>query len=173
MTGRHLIAVIAVLGSFALASGCGGGSDSGTAADSGTGSSSAAEERASAVEERAKVGVSKSEFIDQANALCAKDSAETQVQGKKIFHEVYSEPQAVAARRTVNGAILPGFEAELQDLKTLNVPKDGEADVVAFYAALEEMLEELKRNPEAHDFYPYTKAEKLAAKAGLTACGHP
>jgi len=172
MTGRHPIAAIAVLASLALVVGCGGGDDGATAGNGGQGSTSE-EGTTSATQERSTAGVSKQEFIDQANALCAKDSAETKIKSRKIFKEVFKKPQAVAAERMVEGAILPGFEGELEDLKTLNVPEDGGNEVKAFYIALEKMLAELRKNPEAQNFYPYTEAEDLATKAGLTSCGHP
>jgi hypothetical protein len=73
----------------------------------------------------------------------------------------------------VNQVVIPAFEGELRDLKALNIPPGDGRDVSAIYAAIEEMIDEVRANPTAQGFYPYTKAEKLAAKYGLTACGHP
>lgn len=143
------------------ATGCGdddnGGGGSATADNGDTGS----------------VQAQREEFIDQANSLCAKRSAELAVKGKQAFKEVYSKPEAVGAKKIAEDVVIPVFEAELEDLKTLQIPPQDGKQVAAIYEAIEDMIAEVKKNPKAKNFYPYTKAEKLAKQYGLTACGHP
>lgn len=179
MRGCRFIAVFIVLFGLTFAVGCGGDdSDDGgstTAAGSTNGASDDAGDDGSsdAVSTTPGTGFSKEEYLDQANSLCAKHSAELKVKGRQVFKEVFKKPEPVAAKVMAQQAVIPTMEAELRDLKTLNVPTGDGDQVSAIYAAIEEIYERLKRDPTYGDFYPYTKAEKLAAAYGLTACGHP
>jgi hypothetical protein len=147
------------LAALLLVAGCGGDDESG-------GDASVAGSTASA-------GVSKSEFIDQANSLCAKRSAELKVKGRRVFKEVFTKPEPIAAKAMTTKVIIPVFEGELRDLKTLNVPPNDGEKVSAIYKAIEDMIARIKKNPQAEGFYPYKEAEKLSAEYGITACGHP
>jgi hypothetical protein len=161
MQMRYLLIAVASAG-LAVA-GCGSDADGGSSAVGSAASATSAND----------AGASRQEFIDQANSLCAKRSAELAVKGKRAFKDLYDEPEAVGARKMANRVVIPVFEGELEDLKTLTIPpRDGQR-VAAIYEAIEEMIQEVKADPLAQDFYPYTKAEKLAADYGLTACGHP
>jgi hypothetical protein len=159
MRGRlFLVIVVGLLGLIAVA-GC-GGDDDGDSATAGNG-------------DTGSVQAQREEFIDQANSLCAKRSAELAVKGKRVFAKVYDEPEGVAARKMAEKVVLPVFEGELEDLKTLTIPPQDGRQVAAVYEAIEEMIEEVKANPTVQNFYPYTKAEKLAKQYGISACGHP
>jgi hypothetical protein len=162
MQGRRLIilALFALMGLSAVA-GCGGddGDDSATAGNGDAGGGT--------------VEAQREEFIDQANSLCAKRSAELAVKGKQAFKEVYSKPEAVAAKELAEDVVIPIFEGELRDLKTLTIPPQDGKEVAAIYEAIEEMIEEIKADPATNEFYPYTRAEKLAQRYGINACGHP
>jgi hypothetical protein len=185
MRARYLLIAIAASAGLALATGCGDDAEGGSSAagDSAGASENAGAENAGAENTGAEntgadtsesTGiVSKEEFIDQANSLCAKRSAEVKVKGRRTFKKVFSEPEAVAAKKMANQVIIPTFEGELRDLKTLNIPAGDDEQISAIYGAIEAMVGELKADPTVQGFYPYTKAEKLAAEYGLTACGHP
>ena len=161
MRGRPLLVILVALMGLIAAAGC-GGDDNGDSATAGNGDGDAG-----------SVQAQREEFIDQANSLCAKRSAELAVKGKKTFKEVFSKPEAVGAKRIAEEVVIPVFEGELEDLKTLTIPPQDGKQVAAIYEAIEEMIAEVKKNPKAQEFYPYTKAEKLAKQYGLTACGHP
>jgi hypothetical protein len=163
MGGSRVVSTVAVVLGLVVAAGC-GSDDRESSSVTGTTASAA---------ENAAAGVSKEEFIDQANSLCAGRSAEVKVKGRRVFKEVFNEPEAVAAKRMATEVIIPTFEGELRDLKTLNIPPNDGDRLRAIYAALEKMISDLKADPTVNGFYPYTEVEKLAAKYGLTACGHP
>jgi hypothetical protein len=178
MRGCRFIAVLIVLFGLAFAVGCGGDEDDGGSSAAATSTDGAngdagSESGGDAVSTTPGTGFSKEEFVDQANALCAKNSAELKVKGRQTFKKVFSKPEKVAAEAMAQQVIIPAMEAELRDLKTLNVPTGDENQIYAIYAAIEEIYERLKKDATWGDFYPYTKAENLAASYGLTACGHP
>jgi hypothetical protein len=162
---RFIIALIATAALVVIA-GCGGGDDgnSGGGDTGGTASNASGE---------GEVLVTKSEFLDQANSVCARRSAEVKVKGQKLFKEVYSKPEAVAAKRMANEVIAPVFEGEVKDLKALNIPPGDGDEIATIYAAIEDIAKQVRTDPTADEFYPYKEAEKLAADYGLTACGHP
>ncbi len=162
MWGRYFIAIAVVLGALVSVVGC--GDDGG---DGGEGNA------ATAANGRPASGVTKSEYIDQANSLCAKRTAELAIKSKRAFKKVFSKPEKVAAKQLAKEAVIPVFEGELRDLKTLSIPSEGEQQVAAIYEAIEDFIAELKADPTAQEFYPYTKAEKLAKQYGISACAHP
>ena len=181
MRARYLLIAIAASAGLALATGCGDDAEGGPSAagdsagaNAGAGASETAGAENAGADTSENTGiVSKEEFIDQANSLCAKRSAEVKVKGRRTFKKVFNEPEAVAAKKMANQVIIPTFEGELRDLKTLNIPAGDGEQISAIHGAIEAMVGELKADPTVQGFYPYTKAEKLAAEYGLTACGHP
>jgi hypothetical protein len=175
MRGCRFITVLIVLFGLAFAVGCGGDDNDGGASAAATSADggSESEDGDDAISTTPGTGFSKEEYVDQANALCATHSAELKVKGQKTFKKVFSKPEKVAAAVMAKEVVIPSMEAELRDLKALNVPTGDEAQISAIYAAIEEIPQQLKRDPTWGDFYPYTKAEDLAAAYGLTACGHP
>ena len=164
MQGCRFIVALILLAGVAVIAGCGGGDSD---ASGGGGST------VDAASTPPGDGFSKAEYIDQANAVCAARSAEVKVKGQRLFKQIFRDPQPVAAKKMADQVIIPGFEGELNDLLALNVPTEGGNQVSAIYAAIRHMVNELKKDPTWGEFYPYTKAETLAAKYGLTACGHP
>lgn len=174
MRARYLLIAIAVSAGLALAAGCGDDDEGGSPARDETANTSETAGTSESASTTESTGiVSKEEFLDQANSVCAKRSAEVKVKGQRLFKKIFNDPEAVAARKMTQQVIIPTFEGEVRDLKALNIPAGDGQEVAAIYGAIEEMVEEIKVNPSAQGFYPYTKAEKLAAEYGLTACGHP
>jgi len=179
MRGSRFIAILIVLFGLAFAVGCGGGdsddggSNAAATSTEGANGDSGSEDGGDTVSTTPGTGFSKQEYLDQANSLCAQRSAELKVKGRKTFKKVFSKPEKVAAEAMAQQVVIPTMEAELRDLKTLNVPTGDDDQINAIYAAIEEIYERLKKDATWGDFYPYTKAEKMAAAYGLTACGHP
>jgi hypothetical protein len=181
MRGRHSIAVVIGLVGLILIVGCGGddanetsapangptATEASTATDGDSGASAADGD------ETGVPVISKEEFIAQGNALCAKRSAELAVDGQRVFKEVRNKPNPVSARALVDKVIVPTFESELSDLRALDPPPADSDEVYAIFEAIEEMIDKVKDDPSTQNYYPYKKAERLAAAYGLTACGHP
>lgn len=169
MLGRALVAAIAVIFGLAPLAGCGGADgDTGDTPSSNTEAKAANTNTKSTTEE-----VEKEEFIAQGNAICAKRTASIAVKGQKVFKENYSKPSEVGAKAIANEVIIPNFEQEIRELNALSPPPGDSDQIYAIYDAIEEVIDGLKANPEGQNFYPYKKAESLAAAYGLTACGHP
>lgn len=121
-------------------------------------------------------GPSKSEYIEEADAICARSDAETD----KIFEDAFEDPEkpqpdeAQAALRKG----LPVVNEALEDIKELEKPKDDEEELEKWIAATEAgitTLEEASKTPEtsltALVGEPFAESEKLADAYGMKTCG--
>lgn len=79
----------------------------------------------------------------------------------------------------VDDVIVPGFEAEVRELRELQPPVGDTHQVEGVLAAIEQTVDRLRKAPPIgpnSSFkanHPYRPAEEIAADYGLTACGHP
>ncbi len=165
---RYFVATIVVLAALIGAAGCGSDAD-----DGGSSANATAANGNSSSDGSSGSDATKSDFVDQANALCKKRQAELKTKNERVFSEVYSKPEEIAAKELIDKVVIPIFEDELRDLESLSIPPEDNRQVTAIYKAIDDMIIELKADPTARGFYPYTKAEKLAKQYGLTECGHP
>jgi PAB1-binding protein PBP1 len=110
---------------LALGVGCGGGGDSPT--------------------------VSKAEFTQQANAICAKrkkewqtsiDSYEKQVKEKKAFTDV--KAQTEIAQNLLDESMLPAMQDQLQSLEDLGAPDGSEEQVEKWLNTLAKTVKEVE-----------------------------
>lgn len=111
------------------------------------------------------------DFLSEANAACEKRMAELRSKGKRLLDAYYTKP--LPARAMAEKVVIPAFEAELRDLEALEAPPQNRRGAEAVESAIRRMIARLEANPKAGNFYPYTEAEKIAAKHGLAACGQP
>jgi hypothetical protein len=151
MRGRYLIAAAIALFAIALAAGCGGDDDSSASAEN-----------------------PKAEFVKSANAVCKKTIAEIQAGGSKIYNEFGGAGEEKEfAERVIEKILVPGFEEQIQKIRSLEIPTGDEAQVNAIFTAMRKFMRQLESHPAAEEFYPYRKAEALADRYGLTFCARP
>ncbi|HYP56306.1 MAG TPA: hypothetical protein VEQ41_08430 [Solirubrobacterales bacterium] len=185
MRGRLLIATAVALIGLVFAVGCGDDEDStanssggDTAAETTGGGSdttdggSDGESGSDAESEGEGDGSAKSEFVVQANGVCAKRVAEMQLKGQKVFKKIFNDPGPVAAKKLAKAVIVPVLTRELQELKALPQPPEDSKELDAFYAELERIIEYFSGSPDPGT-YPYNKAENIAARYGIDKCGTP
>lgn len=180
---RLLLALAAVAGILAFAVGCGGDDSDATSSPPDTTASEPVGNNATNGDSQSggpqsgpgqkPATTPEDKFVAKANAVCEKRSAEVQKQGKKVFQEYFSKSSEAGARAMANRVIIPVFEKELRDLQGLNPPPESARGLEELQAAIRRMIDQLKEDPTAKEFYPYTEAEKIGDKHGLTACGQP
>jgi hypothetical protein len=156
---KRLIALLAGVMAIAIvAAGCGSSSDSTT--------------------DTTVVVLTKTEFIKQGDAICAKGSealsqeAEDFAKENNIDTEKPTKKQQEEVIETVVG---PALQAQADELSELGAP-DGEEDkTTAIVEALESGAEELEDNPGAllgsGGKSPLDKANELANEFGFKQCG--
>lgn len=173
-----LAAIIATAICALAVLGCGGSSSSAdqTAGDGGSSKAAASSETNSTL--------TKSEFLKQANAVCA--NVEKEVQGKvaaylkskgiKEIGEGKSPDEAEAQQSEVVEKFgLPALRKQQTEIEALGPPSQDEAQVKAYLAALEEGIEEGERKPAlvySSSLKALAASDKIAAELGLKACSN-
>lgn len=159
MRPRLLIPLVAIAAGLILA-GCGGGDSSST-----TGASGASGDQGAAL--------SKSEFLAQGNAICAKGSKETNAAAKKIFTQSQAPSQA-AQEKFVTDTVGPTVQTEIDGIEALTPPSGDEDQVKAITDAAQSALDKVKADPslvtEQGGSDPFAQANKLAKAYGLDQC---
>lgn len=148
-------------GAFLLVAGCGGDNDD----PSGLSSTPPASK-------------TKAEFVDAANAICAEKGSAMQKKTLQILKGAQGTSNR-AQLQAIDTAIVPNLEAEVDELRALTPPVGHEARVERILSAIEDTVDQL-RNAKPVDAdstfeenHPYRPGEQIAARYGLTACGHP
>jgi hypothetical protein len=167
-----LVAAIAV-----LVGGCGGGSDStGTA---GTGGGAEAKSGNGSAAEAAS-SLSKSEFVEKADAICNRDKRQGLAEMSTYVKEKGAEsasPQAKIAllREALQAVFLPKVQDQIDEIRALGAPQGDEQEVEAFLAALQEGLDAASKaaTPTNALFgQSFKRSGELARAYGLTACAY-
>jgi hypothetical protein len=137
-TVMSLAAVVALTG--ALASGCGGGGD----------------------------GLSKSDYIKQADAICAKDSKKLNAASRKFG----SKPTQRQLNHYVTANFVPTIEDQIKELRRLEAPNSDQAKLTKIYDEVDRGLRKLKTQPQLlTKGNPFKKANQGAQAYGLKVCG--
>jgi hypothetical protein len=137
-----------------VAAGCGGGSGSSTAS------------------------ISKAEFEKQGNAICAQGEKRIQQEARKYAkeHHLQQKPTTAQFTEIAETIVIPGIQQQLDELRALGAPAGEESQVKETFAAVEEGLEEIKKEPakviQPEGSIPaFAKANKMARGLGLETCG--
>jgi hypothetical protein len=113
--------------------------------------------------------LTKSEFLKQGNAICAKGNKEiNQAQGDLGPQSSQADIEAF-----VTDTIIPSIQGQVDDLRALTPPAGDEQTVDEILTAAEDGLAKAKQDPASltGGGDPFAKANKLATDYGLTACG--
>jgi len=120
--------------------------------------------------------IPKAEFVKRANAICRSTL-------EKITSEVFpvleksvdksEDAKAAAEASLVPTVLVPGLQAEIDEIRALGVPSGDEEQVEAFLGAVQEIVDQGKADPESlgsSAVEPYAEAAALADKYGLISC---
>jgi hypothetical protein len=123
-------------------------------------------------------GLSKSEFVRQANAICEKRKKQSLAKMAAYVkeHKSGSEPANPALIvEAVKAVFLPGVQTQVDEIRALGAPPGDEAKVEAFLAALEEGVEdatEASGAPGAAFGQSFKRSAELAREYGLDGCAY-
>jgi hypothetical protein len=121
--------------------------------------------------------LTKAQFIKRADAICEqtekRQEAGLQAYAKRQGHTTSLSEEAVQ-EKVVLEVGLPPVERQLEELRQLSVPSDGEETVGAILAALEKAIIKAKADPHSMlepSANPFNGSEALARSYGLKTCG--
>jgi hypothetical protein len=153
---RASLAVLAALVALAaIVAGCGSDDDSDTTAS-----------------------LTKTEFIKQADAICAKSEKQVSTEFEDFAKEndipLDKEPSEEQSEELVEEVLIPSVQDQADGIRDLGLPSGDEDRVEAMLDALDEAIEEAEDDPAAlfaSGSDPFAKANKLASDYGLEVCG--
>jgi hypothetical protein len=149
----------ALLTAGLIGAGCGGGDDTTTAsgASGATGAQGAA--------------LTKTEFVAQANAICAKGNKAIDQAAKQTFGN--SRPSGSQLNQFATETLIPNVQDQIDEVKALPPPSGDEAQVSEILTAAQGALDKIKADPAlltGSGPSPFASANKLAKEYGLTEC---
>ena len=153
-----LVLLIVVLGS----AGCGSSSTSSTGATTGASAAGSTSTAGSS-----STGITKSEFLAKANAICVQGNAVIEPARAKLgLH-----PNEQEVTPVVLTVVAPAIQNEINALKALGAPAGEEATVTNMLNLAQEGLDELERGPALLEIGdPFLHFQQIAHPYGLTSC---
>lgn len=132
--------------------------------------------------------LTKAEYIEQGNAICADGNAQLDPIFEEVFADFPDEPtqqQLVDEVVGIVAGITPIIEAQLADLRELAAPKEDEDTLELLFDDVEAVLEEINQLAddvaagdqaaidliESEEFDPFADVNRRAVQYGLTVCG--
>ena len=114
--------------------------------------------------------LTKSEFLKEGNAICAKGSKEIEAAAEKAFGK--KEPSKKAITKFAEDEAIPSVEDQVSGIRDLKPPKADEEKVKKILDAVDEALSKAKDDPSifASGKDPFADANKQSAAYGLTKC---
>jgi hypothetical protein len=154
---KRLVALLAALVALAvIAAGCGSGGG-------GTETTSS---------------LSKAEFVKKGNAICAKGNEEFEEGFEEFAKEHHinknKKPTKAQINEVAEEVLLPVARQEVQTIRDLGLPSEGEEEADKVLKAAEKGIEAGEANPSSlatETGGPFKEANKLAREFGLTKCG--
>lgn len=158
-TARVLPAL--ALGLVLALSACGG--DDGDDGDAGDGSSGSA-----TADVGSETTISKADFVDQANEICAAGNEELAAGSESIDP---ADPDTIAAY--ANDVLVPSIRAQLEDIRALGYPEGDEEMLDGVLADADAALDQIEADPSllAGDTDPFGDVNATLTDYGLTECG--
>jgi hypothetical protein len=115
--------------------------------------------------------LTKSEFLAQGNAICAKGNKTISQATKKFGHK---KPSQAQLNKFATQTLIPTIQQEINGVKALAPPTGDEAKVSAIVTSAQAALNRAKANPTiltGNGPSPFAATNKLAKSYGLTKCG--
>ena len=139
--------------------GCGGGSKS-------TSTSAAASTASTGATTSAPAGISKTEFVAKANAICNATNGPLAATALKLA----SHPSPTEAAHIIAGTFIPEIQGQLGQIKALGTPVGGQATVATMDRLLAGDIAKIAKNPALAGPAVFHDFAKVAHGYGLTAC---
>lgn len=114
--------------------------------------------------------ITKSEFITQANEICASSNKAIDTASEDAFSS--NQPSDAEIESFVNETVIPEVETQLTGIRDLGTPEGEEDQVNAILDAVDSALEESKVDPTSlvGESDPFAEANKLSEEYGLNEC---
>lgn len=164
MIKRLIVPLFAVLVIGLVAAGCGSSDDS-TTGSTDTGETSTA-------------SITKPELIKQGDEICTagNEAIEEEAEAFAEENEIDTEnPTTEQQEEVVAEVIVPGIEAQAEELGALGSPSGDEDEVEAIVSTVEAAAEEAGEDPslivEGEGAGPFEEANELATDYGFKVCG--
>jgi hypothetical protein len=117
--------------------------------------------------------LTKAEFTKQANAGCKEHQKEREELFKKVGNELDpSEVTRADQERLISEVLLPPFEKDIENLKSLGAPAGDEEKVEEIIKAMEKAVDKVEAKPlvALRTNSQFAEARALAVKYGLDDC---
>lgn len=117
--------------------------------------------------------LTKAEFTKQANAGCKEHQKEREELFKKVTNELDpSEVTRADQERLISEVLLPPFEKDIENLKSLGAPAGDEQRVEAIIEAMEKAIDKVEAKPlvALRTNSQFSEARAAAVKYGLDDC---
>jgi hypothetical protein len=119
-------------------------------------------------------GVSKSEYLAKAKAVCQKGNQTLTEASNAVFAKVppgqkLSDPEI---ENFVRQTVIPTIRDQVRQLRALPAPKGKKGEVEEIYRALDKGLDELEKSPKKliDGSNVFAEADSLATKYGISVC---
>ena len=156
MSKRVFALLAGALAIALVAAGCGGGGDNSTSTAT----------------------ISKAEFQKKGNAICAEGEKRIQKEATKYAkeHHLTKEPTPAQFSEIAEAIVIPSIQRQINELRAIGAPAGEEKKAEETFDAVEEGLEEIKKDPaklvqSEGEIPAFAKANKMAKGLGLGACG--
>lgn len=124
------------------------------------------------------VVLTKTEFIKQGDAICAKGSKQIEAEADEFAKDNNvdtSNPTKAEQEEVIETVVAPALQTQADELSALGAPNGEEDTTAAIVDALESGAEELEENPasllESKGPGPLDEANELANEFGFKKCG--
>jgi hypothetical protein len=115
----------------------------------------------------------RAEYIEQADAICEQGNADLEAATSEFFAGK-PHPTARQERTFATRVFVPKLQAQLAELRELQIPEGDEEDVTAIYDAVSAALDEISADPSSFGGEPpagFRDASRLAVEYGFQVCG--
>ena len=114
--------------------------------------------------------LTKSEFLKQGNAICAKGGKQIDAAAEKTFSK--GEPSKKEITKFAEEDAIPNIDKQVSDLRELEPPKDDKDKVKKILDSADDALKKVKDDPAifAAGKDPFADTNKLALDYGLKRC---
>jgi hypothetical protein len=152
---KTAVAMLAtVLAAGLIAAGCGGDDDDDTAAATPTPGGEPP---------------SKSEFIQEADAICSEGDQEIDQAAEQLGP---GRPSDQELEQFTTGTLVPGIQQQIDDLRALTPPAGDEEEISQFLDSAQQALDELEQDPalllSGDD--PFVEVRQFGERYGFEAC---
>jgi len=121
--------------------------------------------------------LTKEEFIEEADTICAETTEKVQKAGERYSQERNSSSQAAIAEQLgqfVKNDLVPNFEEQIDQIAALGAPAGDEAKITRMLKELQKGLDDAQANPSEIFLKPsksFEKAAELGQAYGFARCG--